>query len=236
MRISIIDNKYTFPVSTQIQNEIAQRSKSTKTVWSCCSLNLPAKQNKCPICERSKPKRPTSLIGFGVVQDTIIKETYRHPNKLLAECMEEIKPIHVTETEPSLTENEKFLQEFMALLGPKAQTLEQKNKKKQESVQTVKKRKKYEAVVEKEIKAYEKRQRVGEQTPAEAVPRHPDMEKYFAECSRAVGFGAIGLLPPCWQKKNSFPATYEKWAQSETGKILYHFCKFLQTLKSNEQE
>jgi len=205
--LDLIDNVYTFPVSTQMKNEMKQRSQISKN---------------------GKDRKKSSWIGEGAVVATIMKDACSHVEKLYDQCMGEIEPLEGMIMADD--DRDEWLENFRAVFRDNL-TLEKKHEKTNEAVEAVKKRKKCQTQVEKEIRQYEKRQKLGDQeNDASLINCDPLVKIYYKACRDNVTFGMIGLVPNCWLKKNTFPRTFEDFIKTNEGNLLANFCRIIKTI------
>jgi len=197
--ISVIDNKYVFPVHKNIRHEIEKRSK----------INDKSKKGL------KKNRTTTSLIGYGPVCATVTKELSRTIMQSYEDCLNEIGPFikEEEEEEESSCDDTLFSGFFKEEKSPPTQ-----RKRKHGLLQ--------EASFKKEVYKDTVKKLKNIDIPVKVCKVNDKIESYYEQMKLDILFGCVGQIPDPFKKQGYvLPDTLSEFVKTPFGQILVDFCE-----------
>jgi hypothetical protein len=190
MRSSVIDDKYFFSVQKNIVAEIEHR--------------------------RNRKNGTPSMIGYGAVSASIYKKSTSDIESIYDTSLAQLVALnHNKSKEETMFGTNWFDDDFFKQKEIKQPSSE---KKLENIIQGIKKRKSLVTSTEKDIKKHK--------VVLENKVAHPFVQQYYDELKQNHTFGLIGVLPIAYTSNAvKFPPTIAQFLNTTEGDMLQKFCK-----------
>lgn len=196
---NIVDNKFFFSVSKNVQSEIENRSN------------------------RSNPA--SSPIGFGAVSASIVKQTSQTIVSLWDTCLGQLKPLKPREekVETEMDEHAWIYDGFYDKIGviDENEAPSVSRKRTHDLIESCDNREKLLGEISRKMK---KQMVIAEKEDTKPTI-HQVLEEYHSKCYNDFKAGCVGMLPRPWQRDDDFPTTVRDLLNTKEGQLLQHFCR-----------